>query len=240
MLNQEEIKRAFDQAMDIWIKPEIERRKKKGWLKGDFKFSRAQIIFTPKKLPRIKFNKEVVVKAKARAKRKILKGEQVTTSDISSIEEIIVDCPPNSGHITLIFFLDRWVVAFDSRYNKKKIKEFIKASREFYESAKDNLEKKRLRPFFENCWATAELCSACHFLSLGQDYGKHDENLENFKKWSELGNVDKKHSDTLNKLNHLRKSARYLYTSEFKKENPEIYLQAIEEMIKDTNKLIGY
>jgi uncharacterized protein (UPF0332 family) len=237
MLNQEEIKRAFDQAMDIWIKPEIENRKKKGWLKDSFELKRAQVIFTPGQKAKIKFNEDIEIIAKSRLNRSVIKGEEIKVSDINSVEEFIVDCPPNSGHITIFRFLDSWIFIFSARYNKKKIKDFTVASREFYESAKDNLEKKRLRPFFEDCWASAELSSACHFLSLGQEYSAHRGNLEKFKNWAELGNVKKQYSDMLYKLNDLRKSARYMHTDEFKKEKPKIFLEVIEKMLDEANRL---
>lgn len=238
MLNEKEIKSVFDQAMNIWINPEIERKKQKGWLKEDFQLYRAQIIFTPNKKPQIRFNESVKVTLKVKANRNIVKGEEIKYSDLKSIEEIIVDNPPNAGHITLIYFLDRWVIVFDARNNKKKIRKFIEASKEFYESAKEDLDKKRLRPFFENCWASAELSSACHLLSMGQEYPNHRENLENFKQWGNLGNVDKNHVKTLSRLNSLRKSARYMHSTEFKNQDPKEFLETIEKMIKEAEKLI--
>ena len=237
MLNKNEIKRAFDQAIDIWINPEIEKRKKKGWIKDDFELKRAQIIFTPKKIPRIKFNEKVKITANVKLNRGVIKGENIKESDLKTVEEFIVDYPSNSGHITLFRFLDRWIFIFNSLYNKGKIKNFIVASKEFYESAKDNLEKDRLRPFFENCWASAELSAACHFLSLGREYQNHDKTLEEFKNWSELDNVDRHHSDILIRLNKLRKSARYLHTDEFKKEVPKDFLDVVKKMIEEVEKL---
>ena len=238
MLNEEEIKRAFEQAMSIWVNPEIEIRKKKGWLKEDFILKIAQIIFTPNQKTKIKFNNQVKITAKVKLKRNVIKGEVIFHSDLETIEDINVNCPPNSGHITLILFLDRWIMVFDARYNKEKIMDFILASKEFYESAKENLEKNRLRPFFENCWASAELSSACHFLSLGQEYSNHRTNLEKFKEWSKLRNVDEKHSNALFRLNKLRKSARYLNSKEFEKENTIYFLDIVKLMLEDIDKLI--
>ena len=169
MLTPDEVKKVFDQVINIWVNPEIERRIKRGWLKEDFRFSRVQIIFTPKQKTKIRFNDEIDVTARVRLKKSVVKGDEINNSDIDSVEKIEVNYPPNSGHITLIRFLDEWIIIFDCKYNKEKIREFIAASKEFYESAKDNLEKGRLRPFFENCWASAELSSACHFLSLGKN-----------------------------------------------------------------------
>src|SRR3989344_1786473 len=232
MFSQEEIKRVLDQAMNIWINPEIEKRKKNGWLKDDFQLKRAQVIFTPNQKNKIRFNEEIKIIAKSKLNRAVVKGEEISVSNLQKVEEFIVDYPANSGHITVFRFLDSWIIIFNSRYNKEKIRDFIVASKEFYESARDNLEKGRLRPLFEDCWASAELSSACHSLSLGGTYYNHDDNLKKFKNWSELGNVDKKHSDVLSRLNKLRKSARYMCSSEFRKENPKEFIGIVGKMIE--------
>ena len=239
MFTEEEIKRVFNQALKIWIIPDIEEKKKKGWLKEDFKFNKAQIIFTPNKTPKIKYNESVKVIASVKLKKNksVKKGDPVYDSELESIEDIKVTYPSNSGHITLIQLLDRWIIVFDSRYNKKRISDFIEASKEFYESAKENLKKNRLRPFFENCWASAEISSSCHFLSLGQEYSNHRENLEKFKEWGKLGNVNKSHVDILSRLHKLRKSARYLNSSQFKHENNKEFLKCIKDMLKEAEKL---
>lgn len=236
-MDNEIAKRVFNQVMDIWINPEIEKRKQKGWLKDNFELKRAQVIFNPKKHPRIRFNENIEITAKAKLNRSVIKGEDIKYSDLKTIEKFIVNYPSNSGHITLFRFLDRWIIIFDARYNKMKIQDFIIASKEFYESAKDDLEKNRLRPFFENCWASAELSSACHSLSLGEEYPKHGDNLEKFKNWSELKNVDKKHSDALIRLNDLRQSARYMHSKEFENETPGYFLDIIRKMIEEAEKL---
>jgi len=196
--------------------------------------------FTPNQRTKVKFNNQVKVIASVKLKtnRDIVKGDAIFYSDLETIEDIKVEYPKNAGHITLVWLLDKWIMVFDSRYNKEKIQEFIIASKEFYESAKENLEKRRLRPFFENCWASAELSSACHFLSLGQDYDNHKANLDKFKEWGKLGNVDRKHSDALFRLNKLRKSARYLYSKHFEKEDTDYFLEIVRSMLEDTEKLV--
>lgn len=235
MLNQEEIKRAFDQAMDIWIKPEIENRKKKGWLKDSFELKRAQVIFTPGQKAKIKFNEDIEIIAKSRLNRSVIKGEEIKVSDINSVEEFIVDCPPNSGHITIFRFLDSWIFIFSARYNKKKIKDFTVASREFYESAKDNLERERLRPFFGDAFASAELSAKSVLLALPDKKiltgRNHKDRLNKFKNWADLGNVKIEFSDTLSKLSSLRDSARYLYSEDYKNEDPIKIINILKAMI---------
>jgi len=236
MFNKKEISRIFDQVMNIWIKPEMERRKLTGQIKDGFELKRAQIIFTLGKSSEIKFNEEVSIRAEVKVNRSIIKGEDIKESDIEKIERFIVDYPLNSGHITLFRFSNKWIIIFDARYNKGKIKRTLDISRDFYESAKDDLEKGRLIPFYENCWNSAELSSVCHVLCRGGKNKGHGENVKDFVEWSELGNVDKKHAEALSRLKDLRKT-KYSLSLDFKTENSQEFMKIVGEMIDDAEKL---
>lgn len=236
MLDEEGKKRVFDQVLDIWVKPEIERRIKDGQMKKGDEIRRVQVICTPGSPNKIKLNDEVVITIEAKANRDITKGEEVRESDIGEIKKFIVDCPPNSGHITLFRFLDKWTTIFDFRYNKDNIRKTLEFSRSFYESAKDDLGKERKVPFLENCWGSAELSSICHMLSMGSKNESHGKNVKNFIAWSELGNVDKKHAEILSKLKDLRR-LRYELSPKPINENFQEVLGIVEEMIKDAEKL---
>jgi uncharacterized protein (UPF0332 family) len=237
MLNQEEIKRVFDQVMNIWAIPEIERRKRKGILKNDFEIKRVQVIFTIGKPPEIKFNENVGITAMVKANRDIIKGEEVKYSDVDKFEKFIADYPPNSGHITLFKLLDHWIIILDARYNKEKIGGLIERSKEFYESAKEDLKENRLRPFYENCWNSAELSAVCHSLGIGGKIKGHGENIKNFVKWSELENVDKKHAEILSQLKDLRKS-KYVSSIDFRNKDHKEFLKVVKEMIEEAERLI--
>ena len=240
-MDEEIGQKVFQQAMDLWINPEIEKRKKFGKLPKKFKLLRAQIIFYSKKATKIRLNEEVGAIVSVKLNKDVKKGEAIYEQDVSQIKNIkLTDYHSNCAHITFLLFREKWMVAFDFRYNKKLVKENLEAAKEFYESAKDDLEKNRLRPFYENCWSSAELTSVCTFYLLGESRKKnrHKETTKKFEKWAELGNIKESFSKTLSKLNHLRNSARYLYTNEFKKENHGEILKIIKEMIDFTEKSI--
>jgi len=232
MVDEEIGQRVFEQVMNIWAIPEMEKRRKEGILKDGFEIRRIQVIFTLGKSPEIKFNEDVVITAIAKATRDIIKGEDVKDSDIGKIKKFIVDYPSDSGHITLFRFLDKWIVIFDARYNKERIKELIKRSKEYYESAKADLDNNRLRPFYENCWNSAELSAVCHSLCIGGKIEGHGKNIRNFVKWSELENVDKKHAEIFSQLNGLR-GLKYDCSMEPGGEDPNAFLESVEGMIKE-------
>lgn len=237
MLNEKEIKRVFNQAMDIWIKPEIERRKIKGQIKDGTEIKRAQIIFTPGEPNKIKLNEEIVIVAEAKAKRDIVKGEEIRESDIEKIDRFIVDYPPNSGHITLFRFLDKWIIIFDARYNRGKIRRNLEISKTFHESAKDDLKNGREIPFLTNCWNSAELSGVCHILCIGGKNKTHGMNVKNFVEWSELGNVDRKHAEVLSRLWDLRSLKYSLSPEPISEDFPEM-LKVVREMIDKAEKLL--
>ncbi len=229
--------RVFQQAIDIFLSPEIERRKKANKLLANFMLEKAQIIFSSKSGRNYtRLNKEVKAIIKCKVNKPIKKGEAVYEKDIDKIESIeLTDSDLNYGHITLLYFKGNWIVSFDFIYNKKEIKKHIDASKEFYESAKDNLAKNRLRPFYENAFASAELFTKSILLSLpikeSSKGSKHKDRTDFLKNWANLGNVKAEFSTTLSKLYSLRSSARYLSSDDFKKENPQNTIKVLEEMI---------
>lgn len=234
----------FQQTIDLWIKPEIEKRKSLNRLPNNFSLKSAQIIFSlDKGWNKVRLNKEVKAVVKCKVNRSINKGELIYEKDIDKIESIsLTEKDPNCAHITLLLFKDNWVISFDFIYNKKRIKDHIEASKEFFESAKDNIKKKRLRPFFENSFACAELSAKSVLLQLPSKnilHGKdHESRINQFKNWAVLGNVKIEHSNLLEKLNQLRPSARYLCSTEFKKEDPKKVLEELAKMIKFAERLI--
>jgi len=235
----DEIKqKVFRQAMDVFLIPEIERRKKISKLNPDFKLEKAQIIFSLKSGRNyVRLNKDVKAVIKCKINKSIKKGETLYEKDVNQIVSInLIEKDSNYGHITLFLFKGNWVISFDFRYNKKLSREHIEASKEFYESAKENLKNKRLRPFFENAFASAELSAKSILLSLPDKNilqgTTHRERISTFKNWANLGNVKIDFSTTLSKLDSLRSSARYLASDDFKKENADKILITIKEIIK--------
>jgi len=242
--DQKTKKRIFQQVIDIFVIPEIERRKKMNKLPSDFRLERIQVIFSSRSGRNyVRLNKEVKAIIKVRTNKPIQKGDIVYEKDIDKIESIdLTKGDTNYGHFTLLYIKDSWIVSFDFIYNKEEIRKHIEASNEFYESAKENLKKKRLRPFFENAFASAELFTKSLLLSLPikeQSKGsKHQIKKEFLKNWADLGNVKPSFSTTLSKLYSLRSSARYLVSDDYKKENPEEIILTVEEMIKFSKELI--
>ena len=71
--------RVFKQVMELWVLPEIERRRKEKILGESFILTKAQILFShDKSFPKIRLNQQVKAIAKSKANRDIKKGEEIT------------------------------------------------------------------------------------------------------------------------------------------------------------------
>ncbi len=229
--------KVFQQVIDLWVNPEIERRKKLGIIKESLVLSKIQIIFSLERgYNKVRFNEEVKAIAEIKVNRGIEKGEIVTENDADEIRNIrLSDEDRNCAHITLLRFKDKWIIAFDARYHQKLRAEYLKASKEFYESIKDNLEKGRLRVFYDNAFSSAELCVMSILLGwLNRDIidnKKHHQRYNVFKNFVDVGNGKPTYSDTLKDLDGIRKSARYLASSLYEQEDPNKISSILKEMI---------
>jgi len=233
--------RVFQQVMDIFVNPEIERRIKRRAIKEGTPITRIQIVFNlDKGKNEIRLNEEVKAIIHGKATRDIQKGEVVYESDISEIGGVeLTDEDVNCGHITLLLFKNNWIISFDFRYNQERVKEHIEASKEFYETSIDSLEKNRLRAFYENAFATAELSAKSILLLLpdkdilnDKSFRSHGKIEKKLTSWGSLGNVKSEFSTTLSKLKSLRDSARYVHSEDYKSEDSNKIKETIKEMVE--------
>lgn len=236
-MKKEFSERILQQAFDIWINPELEKRKENGRIPDNFILWGAQIIFSgDRNFNKVRINDEIKVVIEAKDTKPIINGENFFIRDIDEINSVkLTNKDPNCGHITLLHFNNQWIISFDSRYNKKRIKQHIQVAKEFLESAKNNFSNNRLHPFFEVSFACAELAAKAILLHIPNKeilHGKnHNTRIKRFENWAELGNVDIKFSKTLKRLFKLRPSARYLCSTEYKNEDTNDIILTLENMI---------
>lgn len=242
-MNEEIGQRVFQQIMDIFVNPEIERRKKDGRINNGFILRAAQVILSRDKGNSTRLNEEVKAIAKSIAAKPIKKNDLVFEEDIKNIESIqLIESDKNCAHITLLLFKNQWLIFTDFRYDKEDSKKHIDASKEFYDSATENLKNRRLRPFYENSFAAAELATKASLMLFidKKNLNNHKNRIEYLGKWAELGNIPKVFSDTLKKLaTNLRYSARYLEGNDFEKEDHNKIILVIREMIEYSEKMMG-
>lgn len=227
-------------AFDLWINPEIERRREADLLPDNFVFRGAQVIMDlDLQAPKVRLNEEIRAVAQARAARAVEAGEPVTEDDLQSIEDIMLtDEDPNAGHLTLMSFKGRWIIAFDFRYNAERVAGTIEAAREFLDSAASALERNQMRAFAENLFGATELMAKGTLLMLPDEKvlkgKKHSLISSRYNLWGKSGNIDQRYIKLLNRLANIRSSARYLQ-KEFSIEHSEAkeMLDTAEDMHKN-------
>lgn len=237
--------KVFQQVIDFWVNPEIEKRIKLGKIREGIELSKIQIVFSLERgFNKVRFNEEVKAIVEAKINRNIIKGEEVSEKDVEEINNLrLTDDDKNCGHITLLRFKDKWIIAFDAIYHKRLSKDYIEASKEFYDSARDDLEKRRLRAFYDNSFSSAELCVISILLGWMNkdiiDNKKHHQRYSVLKKFTDLGNGKAIYSETLKKLDGIRKSARYLGSNKYLNEDPNKLFLVLKEMIDFAERLIS-
>lgn len=204
------------QALDFWINPELERRRQAGSLSDNFVLTRAQIIMNvDADAPEVRLNEEIKAVGRFRAARAIEAGEEIAEDDVEDLEDIILtDQDPNAGHLTMMLFKGRWLLAFDFRYNAARVEATMDAAREFLEVASLAFENGHMRAFVDNLFSAAELVAKGHLL-LDPDETllktkKHTVISSRFNQERNLGNVEPRFVELFNELRNLRGSARYL------------------------------
>lgn len=214
VIEDESIEPFTQQAFELWINPEIERRREDGRLAPEDDVVKIQVIFNHKAPIEVRLNNEVKAQGQFRVNRAIAKGELVMAKDISEVVSILLtENDPNAGHITMIYLNEAWHVMFDFRRNGAHVARHIEAAQEFLTSATLSLDAGVLRPFTESMMAAAELMARALLMMHDHEVlnvRTHETIKAKFNRWGHLGNTDARYTKHLNRLGKLRSSARYL------------------------------
>jgi uncharacterized protein (UPF0332 family) len=216
VVDEEFIQNLMQQVHELWINPEIERRREAGRLPNDFAIRSAQVIMNlDADAPEVRFNEEVKVLAEAEWAREVEYGEDVTEADVDSIRELVLtDHDPNAGHLTMVLFKGRWIIAFDFRYNATRVAATLGAAREFLDGATFALDQHHMRHFVDTLFSATELM-AKGMLLMNADKDllkskKHEIIRNKFNLTAKWRHTDPRYVKLLNRLQDLRGSARYL------------------------------
>ncbi len=152
-MDKEASERFIEQVFDIWINPEIERRRKAGTLTQEFKFCAAQVLLDTDSGVELRLNSEIKGVAHVKTHQPVATGEWVTADQVSDLADFQLRTDDleaaNAGYVTLIPHPEGFFVAFDFRRNTTRIAEVVRAARDFLNTAYDALHAGRLRPFVE-------------------------------------------------------------------------------------------
>lgn len=248
-LDEETAKNFFEQILNLWVIPEIDKRRKKNNLPIDFAIDKIQIIISPdESSPIVRLNKEIKAEITCELEPGISKqvtGEPVYWKEVKDILDIKLSDidDPDAAHITMILFRKGWKIKFDLRQNKRKAKERYDAAKEFLNLAKKALEEGNLRAFTDILFSAVELFVTSQlFVISEQEYVKkatHSWTQLRYNLFINNGNYKKEYKTAFNKLSGFRDAARY-FNKPFKltTEDAKEMLQIAEDLEKFTEKMI--
>jgi len=241
MFPKEGQQRAFNQFMDLFVLPEVKRRKEAGLIPKDFTLKKAQVVFVSDGTkPSIRLNDEAKIVAKVRLKKgtKKKKGESVSWNEIeeTKILRLPDDEEPKYAHISMARVGNHWLFAFDFLYNKDLSRRCFNTAKQFLESAIDAFQNKRWAPFIDNLFTCVELLAKSELLLTPDPKFRkkttHKGIQLKYNQFVAIGNAKKDYKDALNKLGRLRNSARYLKAAfELTKKEAQIFLSIAKDMI---------
>jgi uncharacterized protein (UPF0332 family) len=233
--------RAFDQFMNLFVLPEVQKRQSTGLIPTPYALKAAQVIFFSDGRPaNVRLNSEVKAKARIKLKNGIKKekGESIHQHEIDGFETIVLtdQDDPDAGHVTMLQIQAQWFMTFDFIYNKGLSRKYIEVAQEFLAVAQAAFEKKFWHPFIDNLFNTAELSARALLLSIPDPKFRkktsHTDLSHRYNWFADLGNVKPEHRAIFNKLAGWRGNARYLKGNFLKdKDEAEQLLSAVQEMV---------
>jgi uncharacterized protein (UPF0332 family) len=240
--------KAFQQFMDLFITPEVQRRQEAGELPKPLDLRAAQIIFYPDgRKPHVRINAEVKAIGKMKLKPGISKkvGEPIYDYELEGLEEIhlLEEDAPDCGHATLMRIGNSWTLVFDFHYNKILSKKHIQTAQQFLEAAEFSLQAKNWAPLVDNLFSASELVAKATLLSIPdpefRKKASHKSIHIKYNRFADLGNVKVDYKTTFNKLSGLRDRARYLKGDfSISEEEARGFLDTIKNMLEDSKRII--
>jgi uncharacterized protein (UPF0332 family) len=218
-MDAEAAQRTGEHAFEVWIRPEVERRRAAGELPADFEVFAAQVIFDAEGAPRVRLNYEVKIIGAARPSRQIGEDDEVTLADLERIESLeLTEDDPNQAHVTLMRYGEgggKWFLSFDFRHNAARMAETARAAREFLDAASWAVESGRLRVAVDTLFSATELMAKGLLLALpgprilrAKDHKVISSTFN--RMMANPGNTDPRYARLLKRLEDFRGDARYL------------------------------
>lgn len=236
------MRKGAENLFNLFIYPEIQRRKELGLIDDTFDLIAAQWIQYPDgRTNEIRLNSEVKALCETRYKEGITKkkGDPVFEHEIKDVIwiELTDEDDPNCAHATYIKIAGAWYIHFDFRQNKELARKNLHSAVQFLNVAEFCLEKKHWAPFLDNLFSAAELAvKSTQLMTYGGKFRKkttHKGIRKKYNAWADLGNALPSQKEAFNKLCAYRPRARY---SEPDFSIPELeandLLKTVREMIE--------
>jgi uncharacterized protein (UPF0332 family) len=231
----------FEQVMELWILPEVDRRQASGKLEKPIALRKAQVVFHADGRDReVRINDEarIVVTIRTARPRTINAGDELYDEDIAAIETETMSLPeeddPNAGHISLLNFRGAWHIAGDFRFNRSLVERHLAVATEFLESARYALKEQKIHVFTDNLFSAAELGAKAYLLGLMQVSTKtnHSAIHARFNRQAPSGGINEESRSAFNRLARARSAFRYLEgEANYNSDELASWIPAVEELL---------
>jgi len=202
-------------AFELWVAPDIERRRQSGQLPPDFVLKAFQVVLPggpDGQDPVVRLNQETRIVARIRSKGPVKAGDrvQITAEDLDDPDTQILLPPdePNAAHFSALRFGSTWVYAFDFEYDRQRKAQsvqLLEAAKEFLDAARLAASQGFYRAAVDNMFSAAELSAKAQLVlevAIRRPKTKH--------KWIRTHYASPVHRGLLTNLDKLRPTARYL------------------------------
>lgn len=213
--------RVLTQFLDIFVRPELERRHQEGLIQANYVVNFAQAVLYPDaRQPVVRLNDEVIGQAIARlgpgsTGREYTAGAPIYVHELDAIERFeLPDDEADFGHITMIGLSGKIALFFDARRNRGRAKTLVDRSKQFFRIAEFAFQEQMTTPFVDNLFSAAELAvkGALWTGPLGFDFAermRHGEIGSAFGKYVKWGNAHPRLLKTFNEVANSRPNFRY-------------------------------
>jgi hypothetical protein len=209
--------------MDLWVRPEIERRRRLGLADSHFELSAAQVIMREGEPLEVRLNQEIIVVARFKLAHSLRPGDAVNVADVGDVgdvnEILLMDADPDAAHLTMINLNGACSLAFDFRYNATKARRVMLAAEEFLVTAEEARSAGRIRAAIDSLFSSVELMATAELLLLPVEPTPKDgrykhqfvQMVVNKRAKASLMSTSAESATVLNRLTKLRHTARYQY-----------------------------
>lgn len=209
--------RLIADILDNYAYPEVMNRIADGRLTSDFRLhSVHMIMFQDCKRNEILLNEDVKFMPHIKYKNsKVFKvGETVNFEDVDEILGLYPDSSndPNSGHVMLMKFRERWCYACDLIYELKTCKELCETAVDVINQADRNMKDTNWKYFLDNllnvCMSLTQVIRNMHYDKLLSLKQSHSKNIVFLTEWANNGVINPIYSELYNKVFELRRNIK--------------------------------
>lgn len=236
LLSEEGQQRLLQQSFELWITPEVERRRAAGQLPEAFQLLSAQRLQWPNGRIEVRLNEEIRGIAAVRANRPVEKDDVALLSDFEQIEMFdLVEEELDCGHWTVLWTGKAWFIGFNFLSNRARCADLLRKASQFLQAAINARQLDHPAVIVDTMFSACELVAKAELVASHQveiEAKSHGTIHSAINSWRKLGNVESAFVDLFNRLAQLR--SRYRYDAEVSERMPidEEDVTLVEAMIE--------